>query len=188
MALAPGQPRAEQEPLAVIATSISTLQVTGWLAAQHSEPVKRLAALHWWDEWQRSGNSAALAGLPYLLELDCAFFLQVRWIAELLARWRRTGAVDKINRVFFGTPKRGVRSFPTTIQNEKRDLKVCVAVEQRKKKLPLADAFSIVAAKSFKLCRETLSPENVRRIYEYRRRGDTPLEGLLSPSVTYRKR
>lgn len=181
-ALAPERLAAGEDPLSVIAAGLPTIRIAGFLPAGESAPAKWLLSFFWWYEWQRRGEPAAFEALPILFHLDCAFFLQRRWIAEILAQWRARVEADKIAHVFFfGIDKRrGVRSFELLQKIEARDLKVCAEIERlRGQDVSITDAVASVAWESDTLIGEKLSPRNVRKIYEQRREGHSGLESRL---------
>jgi hypothetical protein len=126
------------------------------------------------------GDSQALRRLPLLLDLDTDFFLRQPWIINLIVKWRKEGKQKEITQLFFGTGKRGRRSFKAIMQQEERDAKIFVVVENLLQEgCSYNEAMRRVSAgwKDLGLATK-LSPRAVRRVYEKRKAGYTPLRAL----------
>ena len=168
-------------PVDRVRAGLEAISVLGWLDAKANEPLKWVASLYWWQRYRDAGEHAALEGLPFLFELDCAFFLRQRWIAELLGYWRQHQRA-LLRKVLFGTPKRGVTSYEQARKTEERDLQICIEIERlRASGKSFEKAVTDVADRSHEVAGEKLADESVSKIYKRRKRGETPLERLLSP-------
>jgi len=148
-----------------------------------TEGGKWMSSLLLWDTYLEKGEQATLKHLPFLLQLDCAFFLGQRWIRELIAHLHREGERKKIERVFFGTGKRGVRSFELVMENHRRDIKIAATVDTlRAKGCGYNQAMRSVAANLGKLdIKERISVAAIRSRYEKLKAGNYSLIKLLSP-------
>lgn len=124
---------------------------------------KWLASLGTWLRYVNEGEDAALEHLPYLFEVDCAFFLRQRWVAEMIARWRAEGDEARVHALFFGTPKAGVPRYAEARARWERDKQVCGRVYLLMQEGHSADkAYKIVGSEIHR------SPEAVRSLYESR--------------------
>jgi hypothetical protein len=168
-------------PVDRIRTGLEAIAVQGWFDAKANEPLKWVASLDCWQRYRDAGEDAALEGLPFLFELDCEFFLRQRWIAELLGRWRQQRPA-LLPKVLLGTPKRGVTSYEQARKTEERDLRIYAEIERlRDSGMSIEKAVADVADRSHEVAGEKLAEETVSKIRKRRKRGETPLERLLSP-------
>jgi hypothetical protein len=151
---------------------------------QDAEAWKRTCSLVSWAGYLVWGEKIALSHLPFLLLIDCAFFLRQRWVSDLIAQWHRQGEQQKVNHVFFGTPKRGIRSYQLARENRIRDIKIANAIETLRK----AGAVRYMKTLRFVTkhlpeigVKDRLSVAAVRSIIDKHKAGSDPLISLFKP-------
>jgi len=96
-----------------------------------SEQEKWAFSLLAWAKYIDGGWERACTMLPWLLHLDCVFFLGQSWIRKLIAELlSQPEAPQKINRLFFGARGKGKRRA-TAWGNFPRNLRIIEAIQQR---------------------------------------------------------
>jgi hypothetical protein len=138
-------------------------------------------ALHIRGIYLEKGEQALLNILPYWIYLETDFFLAEPWLRELFGQWMRNGKEKKVKRAFFGTPKRGTRSFDQIVQNHARDIKIAAKIDSLKLQgLGYNAAIEKVRANLKALgVEDHLSFEAIRSIYKKIQAGYNPLIKLF---------
>lgn len=140
-------------------------------AVRASARFKWLLSLGSWLRYRAEGEDAPPENLPVLLEIDCAFFVRQRWIAELIARWRDEADEARVHALFFGAPRAGVPRYSEAKARWHSDQRVCATVH-----LLVAQGRSFDYAYREVGHRIHRSPEAVRSLYESRmKKDDHPL-------------
>jgi hypothetical protein len=140
-----------------------------------------ILALHIRGIYLEHGERALLNVLPYWIYLEPEFFLAEKWLRELFGQWIRSGQEKKIRRSFFGTPKRGTRSFQKIVQDHQRNMKIAASISTlRAKGCTYSAAVEEVRANLKDLgVEDHLSIEAIRSIYRKVRAGYNPIIKLF---------
>jgi hypothetical protein len=79
--------------------------------------------------YQEKGEDGVLKKLPFLLLVDCSFFLKEPWVRTLIAGWYSRQEADKINQAFFGQGAREKRAGGGTLLWQfQRDMEVVAVI------------------------------------------------------------
>ena len=162
----------------------SGLGVTPQREAERDQLTMEFASLPIWATYLKGREAEALERLSWSFDLDCDFFLQQPWVRRLIVDLRKKGEQEKITQLFFGPGKRRRRSIKTIMEQEQRNEKICGEVERlRGEGHGYNESMRIVSDKFIELGLSTkISANAVRRIYEKRKEGYTPLKALFRRS------
>jgi hypothetical protein len=140
-----------------------------------------ILALHIRGIYLEQGERALLNVLPYWIYLEPEFFLAEKWLRELFGQWIRSGEEGKLKRAFFGTPKRGTRSFQKIVQDHQRNIKIAAKISTlRAEGYAYSAAVEEVQASLKELgVEDHLSREAIRSIYKKIRAGYNPIIKLF---------
>lgn len=153
---------------------------------REAEPLAWLYSLAWWRHLQkhREGDDELSGALASLLHWQRAFFLQQRWIAELLEHWHEHDLARE-RAVLFGKPRKGLPTLEGAIKQWQADQRLCSEVfnlmhasgmSQRK-------ATDDLAERSLELLGYKVSADAVREKYrkymQQKRNADHPLVTVL---------
>jgi hypothetical protein len=128
---------------------------------------KWMIAVTGWAHYEAKGPDEALNRLPTLFQLDCDFFLRQPWISKLLASWHKEGDEKKIHHAFFGTRRRGIRSYKLSVDNYHRNLMIYGEVCKLLGSYGYRETMRQVAKNLKNLgIKETLSPSAIRTIHK----------------------
>ena len=132
-------------------------------------------SFHIWGRFLEAGELSLHTNLFPLLSSDCPFFLRQWWLSELLGRWDMEGKQEQIDRLLFGQPGRGKRSFEQSREHLWRDSVLWSKIEQlRDKGLTYNKAIQQVTDElnsgqyEHLGIKEVLSPTAVRAIHKKR--------------------
>lgn len=170
----------EPGPIFITATRPSSTALSGderlITETEHiPEQEKWSLSIRAWAQCVEHGPEIAFTTLPFLLSLDCVFFLGQQWVRELIARYHQQGDKEKIKRLFFGIGKCGVNSWKRTLEDFRRDLKIKTEVDRLLKEgRSQREAFRLVGKQ------RALSPQAIEKIYYKRTSGYDPLAHLLA--------
>jgi|GEM_PF-4535987 len=141
-----------------------------------SEQERWALSLRAWAQCVEHGPETALKTIPFLLWVDCAFFLGQRWVRNLIADWHQKGEKKKIERLLFGTGKRGNNDLRRTLEDLQRDIQITDHIDYliQEKGYSLRHAYKAVSI-PFRI-----TPTNAQARYAKRKHGYDPLAALLS--------